>query len=169
MGNESPHHNAFKKIGIDLLKEEYGFRPEQIFEDYNVEVKENGTIKYKIDLVGISETYKIAVECGDTQLSKLSRLRKIFNEVMVINVTKVVELYEVYRRKYLILKEESSREIERLKAHAEWVCQDANSKIDPLKNTIEELKRENANTKAALKKLQGVLAQAWKASQEEQS
>lgn len=158
--NESRTHIAFKKIAIDILKER-GFNLGEIHEEYNVEYKVNGQIKYTIDVAGIKGDHKVAMECGSVQITKLLNLRKIFDEVIVIDVDKVVEMYEYWKTKCYTEVVKLREDNQRLKEHGQWVVDDANKRIGPYEEKVEKLETELHKIKDQLKKLQEVIAKAW--------
>jgi hypothetical protein len=161
--NESLERIAFKKVGIDILKEK-GFSPTEIHEEYDVEYKIDGKIKYKVDLAGIKDGYKVAVECGGSTLSKLLNLRKIFDEAIVVDTAKVVEVYEYWKTKYLNDTERLELENRRLKEQLKWVY---GSRIGPLEEKVEKLEHELLSLQARLRSYQKVMAQAWEAVKEQ--
>lgn len=65
MGNESLAHKELKRQAKEKLRS-MGFKDNEIFEEYPINGKPRGFI---IDVAGISENKKIAIECG--QLDKL--------------------------------------------------------------------------------------------------
>lgn len=166
MGVESPTHIAYKKIAIDILKEK-GFSGVEIHEEYNVEFQYNGRLKYTVDVAGIKDGYKVAIECGGVEHSKILDLRKIFDEVIVIRPETLIDKYEYWRAAFYNQKNEIKALQERnqkLVEHAEWVCNDANKQIEPFQAQIKELEAEIIRLKNEHKKLQKVIATAWEAT-----
>jgi hypothetical protein len=157
---ESPEHFAYKKIAIDILRDK-GFKETEIKEEYDVEYPIDGRIKYTVDVVGIKDNYKVAIECGKVELSKLLNLRKIFDEVLVINPQKIVEMYEYWKTKYFTETDELRRENKRLLERAEWVCNDANMRIEQLEEAKKKLEDEVKALQIKLRRYEKVLAQAW--------
>jgi len=100
MLSEGRNHIVYKKVGKDILKDK-GFEPREIHEEYSF-LLANGINKYIIDLVGIKDEFKIAIECGNVGLSKINYLKKYFNEVIIVDAIKVTELYEYWREKYFL-------------------------------------------------------------------
>lgn len=157
---ESEDHIAFKKIAIDLLQVR-GFSSSEIQEEYGIEFRVDGQTRYVVDIVGVKGDYKVAVECGETPHYKLIDLRKLFNEVLIVDVSKVVEMYEYWRAKYHTTVGDLTSENKRLKEHADWVCNDADSRIEPLKEEINKLEHEVERLKVKLRGYQKVLSEAW--------
>ena len=164
-GKESPTHTAFKKIAVDILKEK-GFKPDEIKEEYFVEYNGDGRTRYEIDVVGINRDYKIAVECGITEYSKILNLQKIFNEVIVVDAFKVVELYNYWKTLHYKDVMRLSQEVHDLKGRMVWVCRDANKSVEEIETKIKPLKKENNELRLELKKLQKVIAEAWEANKQ---
>lgn len=98
--SEGRSHIAYKKVGTDILKDK-GFEPREIHEEYSF-LLANGLNKYIIDVVGIKDNYKIAIECGGVVLSKIIDLQKYFDEVIIVDAVKVTELYEYWRGRYFV-------------------------------------------------------------------
>lgn len=98
--SESRDHIAYKKAGIDILKDK-GFEPREIHEEYSLSLF-NGINRYIIDLVGIKDNFKIAIECGSVGLSKITDLKKYFDEIIIVDAVKVTELYEYWRERYFL-------------------------------------------------------------------
>jgi hypothetical protein len=165
---ESPEYIAYKKIAIDLLKER-GFNPLEIKEGYDVEYPVNGRIKYTVDVVGIKNNYKVAVECGKTELSKLLNLRKIFNEVLVVNTEKVVEMYEYWKTKYFEDVGKLERKNNELQSQLDWLRKTASEDYAKLEKELEMKKSEVRTLQIKLKQIQKVIAEACQAMKEEQS
>lgn len=69
-------HNELKQYAkIYLLNR--GFKPEEIHEEHPIS-------KYKVDVVGINNSSKIAVECGNTEGKKVAVLSELFDEVILL-------------------------------------------------------------------------------------
>jgi len=66
---ESTAHRILKERARTWLKEKFGFRDDQIFEEYPVG-------NYRVDVAGISPSLKVAVECGKASMDKLRYLRE---------------------------------------------------------------------------------------------
>jgi len=147
--NESRTHKAFKRVAIDLLKER-GFLPHQIHEEYEELHRFDGRVgRYVIDVVGIGESRKVAVECGGNKLSKLVNLRKLFDEVIVVDNDTVVGMYEYWRTRFYEEVWPSKREAQRYKKEAERICEEANKEVDALRKEVEALKEENGRLKSS--------------------
>ena len=163
--NESTTHLSFKKIAVDILKEK-GFKSEEIKEEYTVEYKQDGRTKYEVDVVGINKDYKIAIECGTTEYSKILNLQKIFNEVIIVDALKVVELYNYWKTLHHTDVMRLSQEVYKLKERNVWICKDAEKTVGEIEAKLEPLEKENVNLRLQLKKLQKVIAEAWEASKQ---
>ena len=74
----SQSHDQLKQLAKEYLLHQ-GFLPDQIFEEYFVNV---GSVQFRIDVVGISDKDSIAIECGTTQPERLSTLKYFFNKVI---------------------------------------------------------------------------------------
>ncbi len=166
--SESPSHTAYKKIAVDTLKNR-GFSPNEIFFEYNVDCKVNGVIKYIVDVVGIREDYKIAVECGKTEYSKLLNLKKVFDEVLVINPATITKLYEQWKSKWHTDVTSLRREINNLRQQLAWISKDADRRVEEMTTQMEKLQNECHTLKTKIKLYEKVLAQAWETVQKEQS
>jgi hypothetical protein len=167
-GGESSEHIAYKKIAIDILKER-GFNPREIKEDYDVEYPVDGRIKYTVDVVGVKNNYKVAVECGKTELSKLLNLRKIFNEVLVVNTEKVVEMYEYWKTKYFEDVGKLERKNNELQSQLDWLRKTASEDYAKIEKELEMKKSEVRALQIKLRQIQKVIAEACQAMKEEQS
>jgi len=165
-GGDSRLHLAFKQIGIDILREK-GFRPMEIFEEYQVKWAEGGRTKYVVDLAGIAKDRRVAVECGETERSKFLNLRKVFDEVLVIDAEYVIRLYQELKSKYFELKRDTDREIESLRETTELLGGRLNGIEQEHNRELYTVGEELARTRDQLKNLQRVVAKAWKASEEE--
>jgi len=167
--NESADHFAYRKIAIDILKDK-GFDPfREIYHDYDVEYPVDGRVKYQVDVVGIKENYKIAIECGTVELSKVMNLRRIFNEVIIVNAQKVAELYEYWRERHYIETEQLTGKVNELVRINEHIVHDANAKVGPLADKIDELEHEVKRLNEKVRYYQRVLAKAWEEVKKEQS
>jgi hypothetical protein len=70
-------HNLLKQLGRKYLKEKFGFTDEQIFEEFKMG-------DYVIDLVGMSDKLKVALECGNCGRKRYDELKKYFDYVKII-------------------------------------------------------------------------------------
>ena len=76
--SETAKHKNLKSLAKEYLLSQ-GFKPEEIFEEYYSE-----PLKVKIDVVGISPSESIAIECGMTQPERLQVLKYFFSKVIHI-------------------------------------------------------------------------------------
>ncbi|MDP3026388.1 MAG: hypothetical protein Q8N63_01675 [Nanoarchaeota archaeon] len=79
---EQLEHKKLKTKARELLKEKYGFKDFEIFEEYNYTLE--NSVKIRIDVVGKNANNFIAVECGNTSRLKEVCLRKEFGKEKVI-------------------------------------------------------------------------------------
>lgn len=163
---ETPSHIAYKRVAIDLLKER-GFSPNEIHEEHSVKYKVDGHMSYKIDVVGIRENRKVAIECGKTELSKLMNLRKIFDEVIVVGPEKIVELYDYWKGKYFTDTNKLKMEVNDLLYRIERVIERRDSEIQPLKDEIAELKTKIEKLQGKLRMYQKVISESCKMMKEQ--
>ena len=166
MPMESPLHRAYKNIAIDILKEK-GFDPREIHEEHDVEYTVNGRIKYTVDIVGIKDNYRVAIECGQTELSKLTNLRKIFDEVIWVNAKLVIEFYDQWKSKYYTEIGKLQQENVYLSNRAESIARNANADFDKLKNERDDALSKQRKLEIQLRSLQKVIAEAWSATKEQ--
>jgi predicted RNase H-like nuclease (RuvC/YqgF family) len=111
----------------------------------------------------------VAVECGKTELSKLLNLRKIFNEVLVVNTEKVVEMYEYWKTKYFEDVGKLERRNNELQKQLDWLRKTASEDYAKIENELEMKKSEARTLQIKLKQIQKVIAEAWEAMKGEQS
>lgn len=157
---ESALHRAYKRIAIDYLKE-LDFAPEEIQEEYTVEYPANGKMRYIVDVVGIKKTYRVAIECGQTELSKLTNLRKIFDNVVWINAKFVIDQYDSWRNRYYVENESLRRKNNELTNSTEYVINKANVDYERLRLEKEEVEKKKISMEIQLRKLQKVISEAW--------
>lgn len=83
--SEKENHKNFKLLARSILLKK-GFKADEIQEEFSISFKKpNGKRKtYRIDMVGINDSKTVAIECGNTKLSKLKELKIIFDEVVYI-------------------------------------------------------------------------------------
>lgn len=151
-------------IAIDILKEK-GFGVENIHEEYSVNcgAEGEGVTVYLVDIAGIRKDYKVAIECGDAKKKKITDLRKIFDEIIVIDAGKILELYDKIKEKYINETKTLKQELDRAKESRNWIAGDANSKLNELNREIDSLKEENRHLKIKLNRFEKVIAEAWEA------
>jgi hypothetical protein len=120
-----------EKSQHDVLKEEakylllsMGFKPSEIFEEYEVMV--NSSKKFKVDVVGIG-TKKVAIECGHTDALKISILNFFFDEIILLPFSTKIMSPELQEE--LLNKEAKIRELK--------------EKISKLESQTTELQYEN--------------------------
>jgi len=86
---ESAFHRRLKDLAAKILKSKGCIKIE---EEYRIIIDGK---RYIVDVVGIDEKgRKIAIECGQTSLSKVMALKNHFNEVIVIDKNNLVDFYE---------------------------------------------------------------------------
>jgi len=124
-----------EKSQHDVLKEEakylllsMGFKPSEIFEEYEVMV--NSSKKFKVDVVGIG-TKKVAIECGHTDALKISILNFFFDEIILLPFSTKIMSPELQEE--LLNKEAKIREL--------------NERISELENQVRGLSRESSSHK----------------------
>lgn len=163
---ESPLHRAYKSVAIDILKEK-GFEPAEIHEEYDVEYAVNGRIKYTVDIAGIKDKYRVAIECGQTELSKLTNLRKIFDEVIWLNGKLVIDLYDQWKSKYYMEIGKLQMENSELSNRADYITRKANVDFDRLQAERDDAVSKAHKLELQLRSLQKVIAEAWSAMKEQ--
>jgi hypothetical protein len=103
---ESDKHRTIKLMARKYL-EFLGYVDSEITEEYDVEINKK---KYRVDVVGISDKRKTAIECGNTSPEKYFILHAHFDDVILFPYLKV--LYDQLERigklehEMSILKEE---------------------------------------------------------------
>lgn len=162
---ESPLHYAYKKIAIDILKEK-GFEPAEIHEEHNVEYLVNGKMKYIVDIVGIKDKYRVAIECGQTEHSKLINLRKIFDEVIWVNSKLVIELYDQWKSRYYMEIGKLQKDNSDLADRADYITRRADADFSRLEGERDESLSKVRKLEFQLRTLQKVIAEAWSAMKE---
>lgn len=167
---ESPSHKALKRIAFDVL-DEMGFKFSEIKEEYEVEYQVNGRMRYVVDVVGIKTTavgindrkeYKIAIECGSTELSKLTALRKIFDEVIWINWGFVVKTYERWKRKYAVDIQNLLVDNSTLNKTVQYLEKRLEEETIDLRNQVSSLTSENKSLRSKLLAYQKVIGESCK-------
>lgn len=87
---ESIEHKQLKTKARELLKEKYGFKDSEIFEEFNYILK--NSVKIEIDVVGKNSERFVAVECGNTpklkQVCMISELGK--ENVVLLPYNKII-------------------------------------------------------------------------------
>ena len=163
---ESPLHRAYKSVAIDILKEK-GFEPREIHEEHDVEYAVNGRVKYTVDIVGVKDNYRVAIECGQTELSKLTNLRKMFDEVIWVNAKLVIELYDQWKSRYYTEIGKLQKENVDLSNRAEYVVRKANADFDRLQRERDDALSKQRKLEIQIRSLQKVIAEAWSAMKEQ--
>ena len=91
-----------------------GFKPGEVHEEYKVRVREEAlqemqrlhprklSASFRVDLVGISPTMKVAIECGSVPVWKLLLLKSAFDEVHHMDCLQL--LWKLYWGKYRVRK-----------------------------------------------------------------
>lgn len=86
---EGKGHRKLKELGRLILTGDRHYPPDTVHEEYGVIVDGK---QYKVDLVGIYEPLgKTAVECGDTDSVKVLDLKKVFDSIIVLDYSWIVE------------------------------------------------------------------------------
>lgn len=75
-------HDQLKEVARKLLTER-GFQLSEIHEEYWIDSNQ-ALRKIRVDIVGINQTHKVAVECGHTPAEKIAVLKTYFDEVIVL-------------------------------------------------------------------------------------
>jgi len=170
---EGGTHRAFKRVGVDILKEK-GFCASEISEEYVLEYVVGENTKYIIDLVGIKDDYKIAIECGSVEYSKLINLRKIFDEVIIVNTNKVIELYDYWRSRCILETDKFRDEIERLNVEIgslneriKHILSTETGETMSLKYELSSVKKDMAKLERKLRAYQRVMLESWEAVKEQ--
>jgi len=95
MASEGSYRRSLKNLARQALWNN-GFR--HIEEEYPVRV---GKKSYRVDVVGFMHgggkgelTKKVAFECGSTEVGKIEDLKKVFDEVRVLDIRHVFEILE---------------------------------------------------------------------------
>ncbi len=106
----SKEHDALKEVAIKILtdmgyasdeiKQEYWIQP---YSPYSRQNQDNSLHGFRVDVVGLRQNKKVAIECGKTLGEKIAALKMFFDEVIVLpyfslNVDKV-DLERVVREK----------------------------------------------------------------------
>lgn len=171
--SEGGSHRVFKKVAVDILKEK-GFCASEIKEEYVLEYIEDGRTKYIIDIVGMKNNYKMAIECGSVEYSKLINLRKVFDDVIVVNVEKVVELYDYWRSEYIFETKKLRDEVERLNTEIgswqrkmEYIRTTETGEMMSLKKEHFLLKKDVIELEKKLRVYQKVMRESWEATKEQ--
>jgi len=165
---QGPNHIVYKKIAVDILKDR-GFSSDEIFFEYNIDCKVDGHIKYIVDVAGIREASKMAIECGHAPQSKLLHLRRVFDEVLVVNPAEIIKMYERWRSKWYTDVTALKREINNLQQQLAWISKDADRRVGEMVAEVESLQNECRTLKKKLNLYNKVLSDAWKTLQKEQS
>jgi len=163
---ESPLHRAYKNVAIDILKEK-GFEPAEIQEEYDVQYAVNGKMRYMVDIVGIKSNYRVAIECGQTEHSKLTNLRKIFDEVIWVNAKLVIDMSDQWKSRYYTEIGKLQKENLELSNHADYVVRKANADFDRLQNERDDALSKQRKLEIQIRSLQKVIAEAWSAMKEQ--
>ena len=91
-----PRKNAMSskahKILVRRAKKQLIAEGYEVYEEYQIEI-ENKT--YYIDVVGIKNSYKVAIECGRTKYSKILKLVPCFDSVIKLGYSR-----KIYPKKY---------------------------------------------------------------------
>lgn len=74
MSCESKAHLSLKRMAREVLTR-IGFKGHEIFEEYKV-------ADVRVDVAGITENLKVAVECGAVPKAKVEKLRELFDRVI---------------------------------------------------------------------------------------
>ena len=86
---EKTLHKVLKSQAIEILKD-MGFRDNEIHEEYPITINANNEkieskhVTYRVDVAGISNDKRIAIECGSTQAIKIVWLKPFFDEVIIL-------------------------------------------------------------------------------------
>lgn len=76
-------HEALKETAKQILTK-MGFRETEIQTEYYVTVQGGGLKSFKVDVVGLNENRKVAIECGETLGTKIAALKMFFDDVIVL-------------------------------------------------------------------------------------
>lgn len=87
-GKETFVHRRLKEFAVQLLKEKGCI---EIQVEHRMRFNHRN---FRIDVVGFSAQKKFAVECGNTSAEKLQRLKEVFDDVTVLTVNNLIDLYE---------------------------------------------------------------------------
>lgn len=79
--NLSKNHNALKEVARKIL-EDMGFKTTEIKEEYWVGGE--GLKSFRVDIVGITNNHRVAIECGTTPGEKIAALKMFFDDVIVL-------------------------------------------------------------------------------------
>lgn len=142
-------HSALKETARQILADK-GYLPEQIHEEYEVKVGGYDCKKLmRVDVVGINQEKRIAIECGSTPGEKIAALKMFFDEVIVlpyftINIDKAE--YERTIRKQSEEISALTKENSELKAHYEIRLTERNSVITIFEDWMELFARITQET-----------------------
>jgi hypothetical protein len=81
-GKRMSDHDELKQMARKILMDR-GFKEAEIFEEYMVKTHEMRT-GFRVDVAGITDDLKIAVECGAVQGQKVAQLQLFFDEVVLL-------------------------------------------------------------------------------------
>lgn len=126
---EQLNHKALKEYGHQLLNQ-MGFKDSEVHEEYGI--KTSGMKEgFRVDVVGINPSRKVAVECGLTNTDKITWLKLFFDEVYILpffNMKSSEALADRRIRELETELAETTRELEDLKQESIKII--ANYEVD---------------------------------------
>lgn len=77
--NESDRHLLLKERAKEILFEK-GFKEDEIYFEYRI--PRNNGFFYRVDVIGIKNNLKVAIECGNCETEKIEDLHSFCDEVL---------------------------------------------------------------------------------------
>lgn len=138
--SSNEHEDLKREASLWLIKR--GFKPKDVHEEYEVSV--NNRV-FRVDVVGINQNHKVAIECGKVDANRLPILRLFFDEVLLLPYGTKFILPELEKR---LLQKESTiirleKEITKFESRIEALTRalnDAKKQIVYLNTRITSLK-----------------------------
>ncbi len=129
---ETEKHKKLKRLGRVILRDR-GYLEKEIFEEHPVQI---GNRAYIVDVCGISNKEKVAVECGTTDPEKLTNLKLVFDEI--IHLPYGITTIDMELRKIIEENTKQTKILEKKIVKQEEQIEARNQKIQGLLKMVEE-------------------------------
>jgi Holliday junction resolvase len=140
---ESEEHLQLKDYAKVILQR-MGFGQSDIHEEYSVSF-EGMKERLTVDVVGISNTKKVAIECGTTPSHKTIKLQMYFDEVIILPYfrAKISDLYEGDKKALIEKIVTLEKQLELSSERYEKLQRDTTIQISDLSTKLTEATRDS--------------------------